>query len=589
MIGVWNMRGINNPSKQSEMVAFIKSYNFSILVIVETRVNMNKWEVVWSNLKINLVYIHCKIKSEDMNCCCNFVYGTYLADERVELWNQILDFSMVINDRWILLGDFNSVMNNRDKIDGNAIDEDRRDSFCDVQTPGVSEHSPLVIKMQTVREKRKMGFKFYTAWCEHQDFMDTVKKGWDVETNGCFIYKVYQKLKKTRRELKKLSEKDYSTISIRVVTMREILNKLQVDLQANPNNTNLMDEERDQRTTKKSIVRLKVNGSYIEDSEQLSKFFSDKLVNRRNANPVVFEKGYVVSSEENEMLNGNATEEEIKRALFSINESKAPRPDGFEKCFLKRWSVVGEDIIKAVIEFFNTGKMLKQANSTSISLILKVDVPDYINDYKPIACYNTTLYLRQNGDSCAMKADLHKAYDTIEWDFIEEVLMGLNVDNKFVKLVMNCIRSAMFSVQVNGKCCGYFQSARGLRQGNLISPLVFVLCMDYQSRSLDLNTMEGSGFKHHKSCKKMNLCHLAFADDLFLFSNEEALFISVVLMAVIKGVDEKCMRYLWHENKTKKGSLMNRDIVCSSQRGGGLGVKAIFMWNVAAVAMNIWN
>ncbi|XP_050233311.1 uncharacterized protein LOC126681802 [Mercurialis annua] len=154
------------------------------------------------------------------------------------------------------------------------------------------------------------------------------------------------------------------------------------------------------------------------------------------------------------MLSGIVTAEEIKRDLFSINDDKAPRPDGFGSAFYKK-----------VMEFFNTGRMLKQANSTSRRLSCVLDriisksqsafIPGRsIADNILLAHELVRNYHRQKGESCAMKVDLQKAYDTVEWDFIEEVMMGLNIDNKFINLVMTCIRSAMFSVQVNGESCG---------------------------------------------------------------------------------------------------------------------------------------
>nr|GEZ28416.1 RNA-directed DNA polymerase, eukaryota, reverse transcriptase zinc-binding domain protein [Tanacetum cinerariifolium] len=78
--------------------------------------------------------------------------------------------------------------------------------------------------------------------------------------------------------------------------------------------------------------------------------------------------------------------EEIKLALFDIDGNKASGPDGFSSQFFKdSWSVVGDDVCKAVRDFFSNGKLLKEINSTIISLVPKVAAPSKVSDYRPIA------------------------------------------------------------------------------------------------------------------------------------------------------------------------------------------------------------
>ena len=77
----------------------------------------------------------------------------------------------------------------------------------------------------------------------------------------------------------------------------------------------------------------------------------------------------------------------IKNALWSIPDDKAPGLDGFNSNFYKAtWEVVGDDIIRAVHQFFDNGKMLKSWNITTITLILEVHSPLYSGDFRPISC-----------------------------------------------------------------------------------------------------------------------------------------------------------------------------------------------------------
>ncbi|KAK4388164.1 hypothetical protein Sango_2423000 [Sesamum angolense] len=81
--------------------------------------------------------------------------------------------------------------------------------------------------------------------------------------------------------------------------------------------------------------------------------------------------------------------DEIKATFFDIAEDKAPGPDGYSSGFFKAvWPIVGEEMIKAIMEFFHFGKILKQLNATLITLIPKVQLPSNVAEYRPISCCN---------------------------------------------------------------------------------------------------------------------------------------------------------------------------------------------------------
>jgi hypothetical protein len=118
---------------------------------------------------------------------------------------------------------------------------------------------------------------------------------------------------------------------------------------------------------------------------------------------------------------------------------------------------------------------------------------------------------------CMLKIDLRKAYDTFSWSFLYSVLGGLGFPFTFIYLVMTCVSSTSFSVQVNGDLFGFFKGKRGLRQGDPISPFLFVLCLEYFSRSLNSATSEHP-FNYHPKWQALRITYLAFFDDLLLFA-----------------------------------------------------------------------
>lgn len=115
-----------------------------------------------------------------------------------------------------------------------------------------------------------------------------------------------------------------------------------------------------------------------------------------------------------------------------------------------------------------------------------------------------------------MKIDLRKAYDMVSWEFAEEALMGYGFPTSFSHLIMICVTSCIITVKINGKGHGCFAGKRGITQGDPISPLLFVLVMEYLSRTLKCMG-QLSDFLYHPMCKNLKLTYLIFAYELLIF------------------------------------------------------------------------
>jgi len=129
-----------------------------------------------------------------------------------------------------------------------------------------------------------------------------------------------------------------------------------------------------------------------------------------------------------------------------------------------------------------------------------------------------------------LKINLRKAFDSIHWDFIQEMLTTLKFPTIFTKWVMACLTSVHFTVHLNGQDQGSFKGGKGLRQVGPLSPLLFVVSMEYLSRLL-LKVSRDPQFRFHPSCN-LGLTHLIFADDLIIFSKADPPSLRLIMTAL---------------------------------------------------------
>lgn len=112
---------------------------------------------------------------------------------------------------------------------------------------------------------------------------------------------------------------------------------------------------------------------------------------------------------------------------------------------------------------------------------------------------------------------MSKAFDRIEWSFLENVMINLGFNNKFVSLIMNCVSSVSFSILINGIPKGNIIPSRGLRQGDPLSPYLFLICTEGLSQLL-YNAERNRLLKGLSIAKNAPpISHLLFADDSILF------------------------------------------------------------------------
>lgn len=278
----------------------------------------------------------------------------------------------------------------------------------------------------------------------------------------------------------------------------------------------------------------------------------------------------VVTEEMNRSLVQIPNVEEIKNACFAIHGDKAPGPDGFTACFFQaNWKTMEKEIVAEVRNFFISGQLPVEANKTHIRLIPKIQNPQKVKDYRPIALCGVyykiyskiltkrlqpilnslisenqtafvpgraisdnvlithellhTLQKSQATKRCSMaiKTDMTKAYDRLEWDFIREVLQQMGFDEKWISWVMQSVTTVTYSFLINGQPRGSVTPQRGLRQGDPLSPFLFIICSSVLSglcqNAQDSGTLRG--LQISRTGPAVN--HLLFADDTMLFARTD--------------------------------------------------------------------
>ena len=273
-----------------------------------------------------------------------------------------------------------------------------------------------------------------------------------------------------------------------------------------------------------------------------------------------------VTEEMNQLLIQEFTRKEVKAALKQMHPTKAPGLNGMSAIFFQKyWSIVGNDVICMVLNVLNSNMSMVEINRTKITLVSKIKNLTKMTDFRPISLCNVVYiliskvlanrlkiilpqiisknqsaflsrrlitdnvlvtfelmhYLEHKKDGregfMAIKLDMSKTYDRVEWGFIKQVMEKMGFHEKWIKLIMHCITSVSYSILVNSVAYGCIIPTRGLHQGYLISPYIFLLCTDGFS-SLINNTARDqriSGVSICRGCPKIT--HLFFTDDCLLF------------------------------------------------------------------------
>ena len=263
---------------------------------------------------------------------------------------------------------------------------------------------------------------------------------------------------------------------------------------------------------------------------------------------------------------------EVWKALKQMHPTKAPGPDGMSPLFFHQyWDVIGSDVISCVLKVLNSGVLPCELNETYICLIPKVASPKKIIEFRPISLCNVVykiiskvlanrlkrilrevidesqsafvpgrsitdnvlvafetmhcIDMRRKGKEVlmAVKLDMSKAYDRVEWSYLEAIMRRLRFHEKWIELMMMCVSTVSYLVLINGELKGKIIPSRGLRQGDSISPYLFLLCAEGLSAMLKKEVRDGTIKGVAVSRGAPSISHLLFVDDSIIFCRASVL------------------------------------------------------------------
>jgi hypothetical protein len=317
-----------------------------------------------------------------------------------------------------------------------------------------------------------------------------------------------------------------------------------------------------------------------------------------------------ITQEDNDKLTAPVTKEEIHEALTQMHPDKAPGPDGFNPAFYQHfWNICGDDIYEAVKEWMERGYFPSSLNDTNICLLPKCENPTSMKEMRPISLCNV-LYkmvskllanrmklclakcvaeeqsafvegrsitdnaliaievihalkrkVRGSRGELALKIDISKAYDKVDWGFLKGMLERLGFSEKWIHWMMLCVSSVNYSVLVNFERVGPIVPGRGLRQGDPISPYLFILVTEGLSTLIKHAVARGD-LHGVKICRGAPLVsHLLFADDCFLFCRS-SLAEANHLMTILKTYEEASGQEI---NMSKSEVFFSRNLSRAAQ------------------------
>ncbi|XP_057444772.1 uncharacterized protein LOC130737018 [Lotus japonicus] len=536
-------------------------------------------EVLYSHRQ--LVHLRIKPNNGQPHFLVTFVYGSPNVSLRDFLWRELRQLASHITEPWVVMGDFNTYLHASDKVGGgppnmlsmskfrNCIEEC---SLSDLGFKGPpftwegrgvkeridwtlgndqwlayfpeasvlhlpklkSDHKPMLLQLCENQEDVALRpFRFMAAWLTHEDFPRLVESSWNnqeawIPASDKFREEaiswnrnIFGEIGRTKRKLMRRLEGINNRLRMAHVPY---LVKLQ---------DRLWKEYQKVLFQEELLWKQKSRVSWLNHGDKNTRFFHTATMTRRKRNKIEAlsnDEGVVITNPhtlrcmaveffrhlytssgdtvtyhirdafpqlpEDELrdISKPLLAEEIKQAAFSMGALKAPGPDGLNPLFFQsQWHVIEQSVVNFIHECVQRPEKIKE------------EVLHFMR------------YLKRKKGWLAIKVDLEKAYDRLDWNFLRDTLLEVGLEQQLCDLILNCVSLSSFQIMFNGSKTDSFTPTRGIRQGDPLSPYLFVLCMERLAHHIQREVDNSNWKPIYLSKHGPPITHLFFADDLLLF------------------------------------------------------------------------
>ncbi|GJR63237.1 RNA-directed DNA polymerase, eukaryota, reverse transcriptase zinc-binding domain protein [Tanacetum coccineum] len=222
----------------------------------------------------------------------------------------------------------------------------------------------------------------------------------------------------------------------------------------------------------------------------------------------------ILSEDQRDDMERPVSKDEIKKAIWDCGLDKSPGPDGFTFGFYRRpISLIGSlyKIIAKILANRLVGvlsELVDEVQSAFVANRQILDGPFILNEL-------IQWCKSKKRQTMVFKVDFEKAFDSVRWDYLHDILRKFSFGDRWCRWIQSCLSSFRGSILVNGSPTNEFQFHKGLKQGDLISPFLFILIMETLHLSFQNVVNEGM-FKGVSIGSSLNLSHLFYADDVVL-------------------------------------------------------------------------
>ncbi|GKU88292.1 hypothetical protein SLEP1_g2574 [Rubroshorea leprosula] len=444
----------------------------------------------------------------------------------------------------------------------------------------ISDHCPVILKMVNSDWGPKP-FTTLNCWDQHPDFIRVVEDIWKTtEVGGWSGYVCKEKFKQLRNKLKTWNIEVFGNYEHQIavaeakikgvdsknedneITEEDILlrregfselweawqrrevawkQKTMLDwVKQGDANSKLFHRIASGNRNRKLIRGLYKNGSWMEEPNTVKQevrdyfknIFQEEKWDRPKLDGLQFKQ---LDDEDKLWLERDISAEDVKQAVWECGGDKSPGPDGFSFHLIRSfWSVIEKYIVNFVQEFSSNGKLvLANRIKKVISKVISGAQSAFLGGRQitdGILILNEVVeeIKRKKASSFIFKADFEKAYDCMNWNFLDEMMWRLGFGEKWRKWIKKCLQTASVIVLINGSPTDEFKMERGIRQGDPITPFLFLIVAEGLNGLIEAAVSKDLFQGVDIGPFGLNISHLQFADDTVIMGKADPTNIKAV-------------------------------------------------------------